>query len=175
MVEDAIPMIRRSSEPRESGHTSGVGPVLTNWCCVPAGTTIKSPALTSWSLPLMVAFPVPEVKVKAWSTVWTCMNECHQPLPTTLGCCSCTPYWKAPSRRACMRRLRKLTSSPMSPPTGTVISTTWLYKPVQSTLLNSALSEGNAEVMLGKYCISCLGGPDDILGSFALRTGLVFR
>lgn len=61
----------------------------------------------------------------------------------------------------------------MSPPTGTVISTTWLYKPVQSTLLNSALSDGKAEVMLGKYCISCLGGPDDILGSFAFRIELV--
>ena len=67
------------------------------------------------------------------------------------------------------------TSSPMSPPTGTVISTTWLYNPVQSTLLNSALSDGKAEVMLGKYCISCLGGPDDMLGSLAFRTELVLK
>ncbi len=63
----------------------------------------------------------------------------------------------------------------MSPPTGTVISTTWLYKPVQSTLLNSALFDGKAEVMLGKYCISCLGGPDDMLGSLAFRAELVLK
>ncbi len=55
-------------------RTNGVGPVLTNWCWVPAGTTIRSPALTSWSLPLIVALPTPEVKVRAWSTVWTCMD-----------------------------------------------------------------------------------------------------
>ncbi len=29
--------------------------------------------------------------------------------------------------------------------------------------------------MLGKYCISCLGGPDDILGSLALRIELVVK
>lgn len=67
------------------------------------------------------------------------------------------------------------TSSPISPPTGTVISTTWLYKPVQSTLLNSALSDGKAEVILGKYCISCLGGPDDMLGSLAFRIKPVLK
>lgn len=66
-----------------------------------------------------------------------------------------------------------LASSPISPPTGTVISTTWLYSPVHSTLLNSPLSDGMAAVMLGKYCISCLGGPDDIFGSLARRPELV--
>src|SRR5271154_5224409 len=48
---------------------SGVGPVLMNWCCVPAGTIMRSPALTSWSLPAMVALPLPDVKVRIWSTV----------------------------------------------------------------------------------------------------------
>lgn len=61
----------------------------------------------------------------------------------------------------------------MSPPTGTVISTTWLYNPVHRTLLNSPLVAGKAVVMFGKYCISCLGGPEDILGSLALRTKFV--
>ncbi len=51
---------------------SGVGPVLMNWCCVPAGTMIKSPALTSWSLPAIVAFPLPDVNVRIWSTVCFC-------------------------------------------------------------------------------------------------------
>jgi hypothetical protein len=32
-------------------NSRGVGPVLTNWCFVPAGTMTKSPALTSCSLP----------------------------------------------------------------------------------------------------------------------------
>lgn len=71
--------------------------------------------------------------------------------------------------------MNELTSSPMSPPTGTVISTTWLYSPVHSTLRNSAFSDGIAAVMLGKYCISCLGGPSDILGSLARSTELVQR
>jgi len=43
---------------------NGFGPVLTNWCCVPAGTIIRSPALTSWSFPAIVALPMPEVKVR---------------------------------------------------------------------------------------------------------------
>jgi hypothetical protein len=30
---------------------------------------IRSPAFTSWSLPLIVALPLPEVKVRIWSTV----------------------------------------------------------------------------------------------------------
>ena len=29
--------------------------------------------------------------------------------------------------------------------------------------------------MLGKYCISCLGGPDDMLGSLAFRIELVLK
>ena len=62
------------------------------------------------------------------------------------------------------------TSSPMSPPTGTVMSTTCEYNPVQSTLRNSPDLEGRAEVMSGKYAISCLGGPEGILGSLAKRT-----
>ena len=61
------------------------------------------------------------------------------------------------------------TSSPMSPPTGTVMSTTCEYNPVQSTLRNSPDLDGNAEVMSGKYAISCLGGPEGILGSLAQR------
>ena len=56
---------------RKCSLTKGVGPVLTNWCWVPAGTTIRSPAFISWSLPFIVAFPTPDVKVKAWSTVCT--------------------------------------------------------------------------------------------------------
>src|SRR5271170_2348833 len=55
----------------------GVGPVLTNWCCVPAGTMIKSPALTSWSLPAIVARPFPLVNVKIWSTVCFCKVLCQ--------------------------------------------------------------------------------------------------
>jgi hypothetical protein len=43
-----------------------------------------------------------------------------------------------------------ITSSPMSPPTGTVISTNWEYKPVQSTRRKSPDSEGRDVVMLGK-------------------------
>ena len=42
------------------------------------------------------------------------------------------------------------TSSPISPPTGTVMSTTCEYKPVHKTLRNSADLEGRAEVMSGK-------------------------
>lgn len=42
------------------------------------------------------------------------------------------------------------TSSPISPPTGTVMSTTCEYKPVQSTRRNSPDLEGRAEDMLGK-------------------------
>ena len=61
------------------------------------------------------------------------------------------------------------TSSPISPPTGTVMSTTCEYNPVQSTLRNSPDLEGRAEVMSGKYAISCLGGPEGILGFFAKR------
>ena len=62
------------------------------------------------------------------------------------------------------------TSSPISPPTGTVMRTTCEYNPVQSTLRNSPDLEGRAEVMSGKYAISCLGGPEGILGSLAKRT-----
>jgi len=51
-----------------------------------------------------------------------------------------------------------------------VIRTTWEYSPVQSTRRNSADSEGKAFIMLGKYCISCLGGPVGILGSFPSTT-----
>jgi hypothetical protein len=51
-----------------------------------------------------------------------------------------------------------------------VIRTTWEYSPVQSTRRNSADSEGKAFIMLGKYCISCLGGPVGILGSFPSNT-----
>ena len=50
------------------------------------------------------------------------------------------------------------------------MSTTCEYNPVQSTLRNSPDLEGRAEVMSGKYAISCLGGPEDILGSLAKRT-----
>ena len=46
----------------------------------------------------------------------------------------------------------------MSPSTGTVISTTCEYSPVQRTRRNSADSAGSDAVMPGKYCISCLGG-----------------
>lgn len=42
------------------------------------------------------------------------------------------------------------TSSPISPSTGTVISTTCEYSPVQSTLRNSPDFDGRAEVMPGK-------------------------
>lgn len=51
-----------------------------------------------------------------------------------------------------------------------VIRTTWEYSPVQSTRRNSADSEGKAFIMFGKYCISCLGGPVGILGSFPRAT-----
>lgn len=51
--------------------------------------------------------------------------------------------------------------------------TTWLYSPVHKTRLNSPLFDGIAAVMLGKYCISCLGGSDDILGSLPLRNELL--
>lgn len=61
----------------------------------------------------------------------------------------------------------------MSPPTGTVMRTTWLYSPVHKTRRNSPLFDGIAAVMLGKYCISCLGGSDDILGSLLLRNELL--
>ena len=72
----------------------------------------------------------------------------------------CSQHW----------RPRLPTSSPMSPPTGTVISTSCEYSPVQRTLLNSPDSEGRAAVMFGKYPISCFGGPVGILGSFPRRT-----
>ena len=65
---------------------------------------------------------------------------------------------------------QKRTSSPISPPTGTVMSTTCEYNPVQSTLRNSPDLEGSAEVMSGKSAISCLGGPEGILGSLAKRS-----
>ena len=42
------------------------------------------------------------------------------------------------------------TSSPISPSTGTVMSTTCEYKPVQSTLRNSPDLDGRAEVISGK-------------------------
>lgn len=82
---------------------NGVGPVLTNWCCVPAGTMIRSPALTSWSTPAIVALPLPEVKVRIWSTV--CFYEITD------------------VREKDWRRKTRRTSSPISPSTGTVIST----------------------------------------------------
>ena len=50
------------------------------------------------------------------------------------------------------------------------MSTTCEYNPVQSTLRNSPDLEGKAEVMSGKYAISCLGGPEGILASLAKRT-----
>lgn len=49
----------------------------------------------------------------------------------------------------------QLTSSPISPPTGTVIRTTCEYNPVQSTRRNSPDSDGSEAVIPGKYCISC--------------------
>ena len=58
------------------------------------------------------------------------------------------------------------TSSPISPPTGIVMRTTCEYNPVHSTRRNSADSDGKAFVMLGKYCISCLGGPEAMFESF---------
>jgi hypothetical protein len=42
------------------------------------------------------------------------------------------------------------TSSPISPSTGTVMSTSWLYKPVQRTRRNSPDSLGSDVVMFGK-------------------------
>ena len=74
----------------------------------------------------------------------------------------------------------ELTSSPMSPPTGTVIRTSWLYNPVEAlhqletlwaiestdaglfipvhnTLRNSPDLDGRAVSMSGKYCISFFG------------------
>lgn len=42
------------------------------------------------------------------------------------------------------------TSSPISPSTGTVMSTTWEYSPVHSTLLKSPDLDGKAEVISGK-------------------------
>ena len=50
------------------------------------------------------------------------------------------------------------------------MSTTCEYNPVQSTLLNSPDLEGRADVMSGKYAISCLGGPEGILESLAKRS-----
>ena len=41
--------------------------------------------------------------------------------------------------------------------------TTCEYNPVQSTFRNSPELAGKAPVILGKYTISCLGGPPDIL------------
>lgn len=47
--------------------------------------------------------------------------------------------------------------------------TTCEYSPVHRTRRNSADSEGKAFAILGKYCISCLGGAEDIFGSFPSR------
>jgi hypothetical protein len=49
----------------------------------------------------------------------------------------------------------------MSPPTGTVISTSWEYNPVQSTRRKSPDSEGRDVVIFGKKTISCLGGSEE--------------
>jgi hypothetical protein len=48
------------------------------------------------------------------------------------------------------QKSRGHTSSPISPSTGTVMSTSWLYKPVQRTRRNSPDSLGSDVVMLGK-------------------------
>lgn len=64
--------------------------------------------------------------------------------------------------------MRRNTSSPISPPTGTVISTTCEYNPVQSTLLNSPDSDGSAFVIPGKYTISFLGRSLLGLGNVAI-------
>ena len=52
------------------------------------------------------------------------------------------------SRRAVQKE--EPTSSPISPSTGTVMSTTCEYSPVQSTLRNSPDLDGRAEVISGK-------------------------
>lgn len=76
---------------------------------------------------------------------------------------------------AALRRLKlaskkpEQTSSPIWPSTGTVMSTTCEYSPVHSTLRNSPDFDGKAEVISGKQTISCLGGPEGILGSLAER------
>lgn len=66
-------------------------------------------------------------------------------------------------------KMRERTSSPISPSTGTVMSTTCEYSPVHSTLRKSPDFDGRAEVISGKYAISCLGGPEGILGSLVER------
>ena len=76
----------------------GVGPVLINWCCVPAGTMIRSPALTSWSTPAIVALPLPEVNVKIWSTV--CFWKVQELAVSTGLACS-----KAGSQHSTSRRI----------------------------------------------------------------------
>ena len=50
------------------------------------------------------------------------------------------------------------------------MSTTCEYSPVQSTRRNSPDLEGRAEDMLGKYAISCFGGPGDMVASLARRS-----
>jgi hypothetical protein len=50
------------------------------------------------------------------------------------------------------------TSSPMSPPTGIVMSTSCELSPVHMTVLNSACSEGSALVIRGKCAIFFCGG-----------------
>jgi len=63
---------------------------------------------------------------------------------------------------------REFTSSPMSPPTGTVMRTSCEYRPVHKTRRNSADSDGSEVVMFGKKAISCFGGSIDGVGNFIL-------
>ena len=61
----------------------------------------------------------------------------------------------------------------MSPPTGTVISTSCEYNPVQSTRRKSPDFEGRDVVISGKYCISCLGGSEDgVLNDMVVENAL---
>ena len=61
-----------------------------------------------------------------------------------------SPYTTALGQVKRATKKQEPTSSPISPPTGTVMSTTCEYKPVHSTLRNSPDLDGRAEVISGK-------------------------
>jgi hypothetical protein len=122
---------------------------------------MRSPAFTSWSTPLIVALPLPDVNVRIWSTVCFYRGERMDQSRTS------SDAVRAPiSKRKLEEEIH--TSSPISPSTGTVIRTNWLYSPVHSTRRNSPDSLGSEVVMSGKYAISCFGGSIEGVVNFIL-------
>lgn len=121
---------------------------------------MRSPALTSWSTPAIVALPLPEVKVRIWSTVCFYGGERRVRTHYIQGGFS--------ERLSVPRSVERPTSSPISPFTGTVISTSWLYSPVHKTRRKSPDSLGSDVVMFRKYAISCFGGSSEGVLKFML-------